>query len=300
MSNNKKHKVLCIAGGGIFGIIPAAFLSFLEKDFLNNVDTLSGCSIGGILANLYASGANPQNVLNDFFSGGGDIFSKRLAAKLNPLACPTYSNEKLKEFIEKYTEDKKLCDVRKKFPNLNLIVPTLNITDNKYKVFDNILKDEDDEVLLKDISLMTSAAPTYFPGINFKGKCIIDGGMIEVIPLLTTVTALKSKLGIEFSDMDILIVCTGTLIDKEPITYEDYENFNMLDVALKIVVPYVTLSNELATKFWGSQLGFNSFNLFNPIQIWGGMDSTENLNTILQDCEMYKTQFLRAWNKFLS
>jgi len=296
---SKKHKVLVIAGGGIFGIIPAAFLSFIG-DFINDIDTLSGCSIGGILANSYAAGAKPQDVLDGFIEGGDKIFKKRFMAMVNPLACPTYSNDQLKSFINMYTGNMILEDVRKKYSHLNLIIPTLNLTDDQYKVFDNISKSEDDDVTLELLSLMTSAAPTYFEAIEYKNKCIVDGGLIEVIPLLTTVTALKSKLGIEFKDMDVLILCTGTLIDKKPITFEEYSKYNMLDVGLKVVVPYVTLSNELATKFWGEHLGFNSFKLFNPIQIWGGMDSTQNLDTILQDCEMYKTQFLRAWRKFLA
>lgn len=296
---SKKHKVLVIAGGGIFGIIPAAFLSFIG-DFINDIDTLSGCSIGGILANSYAAGAKPQDVLDGFIEGGDKIFKKRFMAMVNPLACPTYSNDQLKSFISMYTGNMILEDVRKKYSHLNLIIPTLNLTDDQYKVFDNISKSEDDDVTLELLSLMTSAAPTYFEAIEYKNKCIVDGGLIEVIPLLTTVTALKSKLGIEFKDMDVLILCTGTLIDKKPITFEEYSKYNMLDVGLKVVVPYVTLSNELATKFWGEHLGFNSFKLFNPIQIWGGMDSTQNLDTILQDCEMYKTQFLRAWRKFLA
>lgn len=296
---SKKHKVLVIAGGGIFGIIPSAFLSFVGN-FLDDIDTLSGCSIGGILASSYAAGADPQDVLDGFIEGGDKIFKKRLISMINPIACPTYSNEQLRLFINKYTGDMVLDEVKKIHPNLNLIVPTLNLTDDKYKVFDNISKSDDSDVPLELLSLMTSAAPTYFEAIEYKNKCIVDGGIIEVIPLLTTVTALKSKLGIPFKDMDVLILCTGTLIDKKPITYAEYSKYNMLDVALKVVVPYVTLSNELATKFWGEQMGFHSFKLFNPIQIWGGMDSTQNLDTILQDCDMYKTQFLRAWHNFLA
>ena len=66
--------------------------------------------------------------------------------------------------------------------------------------------------------------------------------------------------------------------------FDKYKNYNKLDVCLKIIVPYVTLSNELASKYWANQLGFNSFEFFNPIQIWGGMDQTNNLNIMLQDC----------------
>ena len=67
---DKKHKVLVLAGGGIFGIIVAKFLSFINDNFIDKIDTLSGCSIGGILANAYASGANTTDVLNGFIYGG--------------------------------------------------------------------------------------------------------------------------------------------------------------------------------------------------------------------------------------
>jgi hypothetical protein len=33
------------------------------------------------------------------------------------------------------------------------------------------------------------------------------------------VTALKNRLGIDFKDMDVLMLGTGSLIDKTPITY---------------------------------------------------------------------------------
>ena len=145
---SKKHKVLVIAGGGIFGIIPSAFLSFVGN-FLDDIDTLSGCSIGGILASSYAAGADPQDVLDGFIEGGDKIFKKRLISMINPIACPTYSNEQLRLFINKYTGDMVLDEVKKIHPNLNLIVPTLNLTDDKYKVFDNISKSETIDKIIK-------------------------------------------------------------------------------------------------------------------------------------------------------
>jgi patatin-like phospholipase/acyl hydrolase len=61
-----KVKVLCLCGGGIFGAIIAKFLTYVPKDFVNKIDVLSGCSIGGILTNAYASGADPEKVLHAF------------------------------------------------------------------------------------------------------------------------------------------------------------------------------------------------------------------------------------------
>lgn len=293
-----KVKVLCLCGGGIFGAIIAKFLTYVPKDFVNKIDVLSGCSIGGILTNAYASGADPEKVLHAFLQQGKQIFSKRLVAKINPLASPSYENQNLKKMIVQFCGDKKLKDINKLYPNLKTIIPTLNITDDQYVVFRNFV-DSDDNIDLVTLSLMTSAAPTYFQGIQYKGKCYVDGGMIQVAPLLTTVTALKNRLGIDFKDMDVLMLGTGSLIDKTPITYQKYVKFNQLDVCLKIIVPYVTLSNQLSTKYWAKGLGFNSFQFFNPIQIWGGLDETKNMDTMMEDCEMYKKKFLISWHNFI-
>ena len=198
-----KVKVLCLCGGGIFGAIIAKFLTYVPKDFVNKIDVLSGCSIGGILTNAYASGADPEKVLHAFLQQGKQIFSKRLVAKINPLASPSYENQNLKKMIVQFCGDKKLKDINKLYPNLKTIIPTLNITDDQYVVFRNFV-DSDDNIDLVTLSLMTSAAPTYFQGIQYKGKCYVDGGMIQVAPLLTTVTALKNRLGIDFKDMDVL------------------------------------------------------------------------------------------------
>ena len=294
-----KVKVLCLCGGGIFGAIIAKFLTYIPKDFVKDIDVLSGCSIGGILTNAYACGADPQQILNQFLQSGKKIFEKRFVAKINPLASPTYDNDYLKKMIQKFCGDTRLKDIQNKYPKLKTIIPVLNITDDQYVVFRNFVE-SDDNIDLVTLSLMTSAAPTYFQGIQYKGKCYVDGGMIQVAPLLTTVTALKNRLGIQFSDMDVLMMGTGTLIDKTPITYNQYVKFNQLDVCLKIIVPYVTLSNQLATKYWAKGLGFNSFEFFNPIQIWGSLDETKNMETMMEDCQMYKKKFLIAWHNFMS
>ena len=293
-----KCKVLCLCGGGIFGAIIAKFLSYAPSDFVSHIDVLSGCSIGGILTNAYAAGANPNDVLQAFLKHGKQIFSKRFIAKINPLASPSYENNNLKKMIEQFCGDKKLKDINKIYPKLKTIIPTLNITDDQYVVFRNFVQ-SDDNIDLVTLSLMTSAAPTYFQGVQYKGKCYVDGGLIQVAPLLTTVTALKNRLGIDFKDMDVLMLGTGTLIDKNPITYDKYVKYNQLDICLKIIVPYVTLSNQLATKYWARGLGFNSFEFFNPIQIWGGLDQTKNMNTMMEDCQMYKKKFLISWHNFM-
>ena len=295
-----KQKVLIIAGGGFFGLVPVCFLSFLgsKYDFLADVNTLSGTSIGGIEASIFASGALAGDVLKSFVDNGADIFQKRFWAKVNPLAVPMYDSDNLSKFVKNFVGDKLIKDIRVLHPNLNFFVPCLNMTQNQLKVFDNVTG-KDDYVSLLDVGLFTSAAPTYFPVINVNGDAITDGGVRENIPIVTTATGLRSKCGIEFKDMDVLVLCTGKVIDKNCGSYDQVSKWNLIDWALKFIVPNVTNGNESMSQFWGNHLGFNSFEIFNPIQIKGNMDDPTQAKYLLEECVMYKEKFLSTWEKFI-
>ena len=296
-----RHKVLILAGGGLFGAIPVYFLSKLGRDyeFQKHIDTIAGTSIGGIQACGFAAGAHPIDVLEAFEQGASKIFTKRTLAKLFPTTVPTYSADALSEFIEKFVGEKTIGDIKKLYPHLSFFVPCLNMTKNKIKVFDNV-QGKDDEYALKDIALCTSAAPTYFPVRNIDGDAITDGGVRQNIPIVTTATGLKSKLKINFEDMDVLVLCTGQQIDKACGSYHKVSKWNLLQWALNFIVPDVTNSNESMSKFWGNNLGFHHFEIFNPVQISGNMDDVSNLEYMKTECEMYDKEFLKTWERFLN
>lgn len=298
----KRKKVLIICGGGVYGVIPAAFMSMLpkEKQTLKDVDLLSGCSIGGMLAAVYATGRDFTGVLEDFQKYASQCFTKRFVARINPIACPTYDSESLNRVLINMLGNWKMGEVKKDaYPDLDVVIPALNLTDDAYKVFDNIT-DRDSNMLLRTIAAMTSAAPSYFSGVPMGGKCYVDGGIIEVAPLLTATTALKGKRGVPFADMDVLMLGTGKDIDKKPITPERYDGFNLLDVALNVVVPYVTLSNEMATRYWGKNMGYHSFEYFNPCVTDGTLDDITKIPQAVASTEVYREQFLAAWDQWLT
>ena len=297
---SKRHKILIICGGGIFGAIPAKFLSLLpESETLDKVDLLAGCSIGGILAASYASGKSFMEVSDLFQKYAKDCFKKRFWAKVNPISNPTYDSDSIDSVLRLMVGDKTMGDVRYTYPNLSLIIPALNITDDAYKVFDNITG-KDDNVKLADVAAFTSAAPSYFAGREHEGKCLIDGGIIEVAPLLTAITALKGKRGIPFEDMDVLMLGTGYDIDENPLTAKRYNDLSLLGVATEVIVPYVTLSNEMATRYWGNNLGLGSFEYFNPCVTEGKMDDVSLIPSLMDQCDKFRNEFLNSWKIWLS
>jgi patatin-like phospholipase/acyl hydrolase len=134
-----------------------------------------------------------------------------------------------------------------------MFVPATNMTKNNLKVFDNITG-KDNNYKLLDVSLYTSAAEFYFPVLNDNGDAITDGGIRECSPIVTTVTGIKNKLGIEFKDMDVFVFGVGQAIDAIDCgcgSYNEVKKWGVIDWITKFVVPDITNSNISMSKFWG-------------------------------------------------
>ena len=296
----KRYKVLIICGGGIFGCIPARLLAKLPTDrqTLSGVDALSGCSIGGILAAAYAVG-QPFRVIDEVFQKrASECFTKRLAAKLNPLAIPIYRTDTIDRVIHDMIGDAWMLDVHKTYPGLSLVIPALDVTDDHYIAFENITGAWE-RTPLADIAGYTSAAPTYYAGRNMDGHCIVDGGIIEVDPLATATDTIKEYLGIPYMAMDVLMLGTGRDKDKKPLTPERYNGLGYYGMAKDFLVPYATLSNKLATERHGRQAGFGWFEYFNPIETDGKLDDVKQIPALIEEADKYAGTFIRIWDEWL-
>lgn len=296
-------KILLINGGGAFGIIPAYYLSLIEEstgiDFRSSIDCIAGSSIGGILVAIYLSGHHPKVVCDAFTPACEQIFRQRFISKVNPLASPKYSDDKLRTFIKDYTGANTIADASRRYPNLSVFFAGLDATEDYFKVWNNITGNDAAEKLA-DICRITCAAPTYFSAVDRDGHAMLDCGLIDNTMLLTTTTGFKSLCGVEFSDMDVLLIGTGFLKDSEPLTAKKYNSLTQLGILYNLIIPYVTQSNELASIFWAQHLGLHNFYYFNPVAIHGELDDVDLLPETLESCRKYDDAFLKIWNAFLS
>ena len=285
----------------MFGCIPAHFLSMLPTDrqTLSGIDALSGCSIGGILAAAYAVGQPFGYVDAVFRQRASECFTKRFAAKFNPLACPTYRTDTIDRVIRDMIGDAWMSDVAMTYPGLSLVIPALDVTDDRYIAFENI-SGAWDTTPLADIAGYTSAAPTYYAGRNMDGHCIIDGGIIEVDPLFTSTDTIKDRLGIPFMAMDVLMLGTGRDKDKKPLTPERYNGLGWYGMAKDFLVPYATLSNKLATERHGRLAGFGWFEYFNPLETDGKLDDVKQIPALIEETDKHREDFLKVWDEWLS
>ncbi|KAL1219608.1 Patatin-like protein 2 [Cardamine amara subsp. amara] len=238
--------ILSIDGGGIRGIIPATILSFLESELqkldgeearlADYFDVIAGTSTGGLVTAMLTA-PNEQgrplfaaNEIKDFylehcpliFPQDQCLFS---AAKnlLKSLTGPMYDGRYLHQLIKD-----KLGDTRLDQTLTNVVIPTFDIKYlqptifSSYEVKTNPLKN----ALLADISISTSAAPTYLPAHHFqthdsagnvKEFNLIDGGVAANNPALLAIGEVTKEI-------------TKGNTDFFPIKANDYGRFHVLSL----------------------------------------------------------------------
>lgn len=210
-----KFKILSIDGGGIKGLYSSTILEHLEEKFgpmSDYFDMICGTSTGGLIALCLALKIPATAISEIYEKRGSQIFPRR--TKLGGIIRQTfcggkYSDVPLKQVLKDVFGNKKIADLE------NLVcIPSYSVTDARPWVFkrDHSKLDRDNNALLVDVALATSAAPTYFPVCeipHYNYKQFIDGGVWANNPTLSGLTeALTYFVGAnrDFSFVDILSI----------------------------------------------------------------------------------------------
>ncbi|VVB08457.1 unnamed protein product [Arabis nemorensis] len=238
--------ILSIDGGGIRGIIPATILSFLEAELqkvdgeearlADYFDVVAGTSTGGLVTAMLTA-PNKQgrplfaaNEIKDFYLEHcpkifpQDKFPFSSAKNLlKSLTGPKYDGYYLHQLIKE-----KLGETRLHQTLTNIVIPTFDIKHlqptifTTYEVENRPLKN----ALLADISISTSAAPTYLPAHHFQTQDstgnvkefhLIDGGVAANNPALLAIGEVTKEI-------------TKGNTDFFPIKPNDYARFLVLSL----------------------------------------------------------------------
>lgn len=287
MPDKKYIKVLVIAGGGVYGMIPCTFLKSVGS--VSGVDIFGGTSVGGILALHLAKYGNARRMYDEFKSNVRTIFTKTFAGKLNPFSSK-YTADGVESALQ-HIFDGTVSTCKGKF-----VVPSLNFKNVKPLIFHNF-NGEYDHMELWKIARATSAAPMYFP--PFSENILIDGGILENLPVITTAAMACKYMGILPRDMDVLAVGTGMVDQDTSKTNDQVSHYSKIDWAKNLMPILTTGGNEMMSELWGGHMGFHSFEYFNPVAIDGIMDNVAKVDSIEDKCEIYKGKFIGVWNKFI-
>lgn len=186
--NSDFFDILSIDGGGIKGIIPAYWISIVERrchrPIGRLVDLIAGTSTGSIIAGaLSVNGINSQNPipahhLVNLYSDPTlikDVFCKRFS--LGGVLGPKYHDYRynvVKQFVGDTLISNTITDV--------LITSVKESAKQTTHCFTSVsaktnIYDKDCNVKLVDAIMASSAAPTYFASYKINQASFIDGGM---------------------------------------------------------------------------------------------------------------------------
>jgi hypothetical protein len=174
-------RILTIDGGGIKGVVPAAFLAEVEEALGESIthyfDLIAGTSTGGIIALGLGLGLSAAEILHFYEQLGPAIFAgNRLGRALRQIGFAKYHSQSLRRALEATFGEKRLGESRTR-----LVIPALNLETGEvhiYKTAHHPRFEIDYKERAVEIALATAAAPAFFPTHrSSKGMTLIDGGM---------------------------------------------------------------------------------------------------------------------------
>ena len=185
---NKTFNILSIDGGGILGLYSADILARIQQEFCNDkplaeyFNLITGTSTGGIIALALSTGASAKEVKQFYLRHGEKIFPKK-KRKYPGLFKNEYSNKNLTSALKEFFGNKTIKDCKS-----SVCIPAIDVATCQpimFKTNNNGQLRRDENTLLVDIALATSAAPTYLPIHSFDSFLgLVDGGLWQNNPTL--------------------------------------------------------------------------------------------------------------------
>lgn len=223
LDKDKVVTVLSIDGGGVRGIIPATILAFLEEELkkldgpdvriADYFDVVAGTSTGGLLTVMLTAPDKNGRPLFDakdlakfyidespkIFPQKSSIFSK-IGTALRMATGPKYNGKYLHSLLRQH-----LGETRLEGTLTNVVIPTFDIAYLQPTIFSTFqLKQHPARnALLSDITISTSAAPTFFPAHYFETKDdkgntrsfnLVDGGLAANNPTLCAMSQVSQDI----------------------------------------------------------------------------------------------------------
>ena len=196
-------KIISIDGGGALGCGPAELLRLLENADGAQADVLTGTSVGALLVSLRASGKSWADISGIFDKWVGKIFeTPPIWWRLDPTR-PKFRDNGIRAAVLAELGDLRCCDA-----HIPFFIPVSDFATGRVKVYDIT-----DTVLLRDVVLGSTAAPTYFQPRDGRWS---DGALAANNPAMIAVCGAIDKLGAKLEDVWCLSLSTGGSFWEDP------------------------------------------------------------------------------------
>jgi len=290
-----KRRILSIDGGGIKGIFAARFLAQIEKDngvqICDYFDIIAGTSTGAIIAAALAIGIPAKEIVDLYDKNGETIFKEyklnsnvKAIGNFKTIFYSRYDNKELKKCLQNIFKNKLLGDSRTR-----LLIPAVNLDTGGVEVFKTAHNAEfknDYREKIVDILLSTTAAPTYFPAYDFKGRGrFIDGGVGANNP--SNIAIIEALTRCQWDKESLYVLSIGYSDSKEPVL----RDIELNGVHAKdIINTFMNAESQYSNHISRFLIGNDHFIRIVPEKSLSAFDmdnASENIRTTLKNLAAY-------------
>lgn len=215
---DRPFRILALDGGGIRGVFSAAYLAEIERRFLGGrpiamcFDMIAGTSTGGIIALALGQGMSASAALKIYEERGEKIFPSakgigKLCTLLKWASRPKHNQSVLKDQLLQIFGERLLDDAKTR-----LVIPSFEGRFGEpflYKTPHHPDYQKDRHKKFAHVALHTSAAPSYYPGVNDDGYVMIDGGLWANNPIMNAIVDTLACFEVERENVRVLSIGTG-------------------------------------------------------------------------------------------
>lgn len=280
-------RILSLDGGGVKGTFTAGVLAEWEKStrapLATHFDLITGTSTGSIIALALALGLEAEEILQFYKRSGPRIFPAtgvlpRVSRLFRWILKPKYSKEVLRHELLSAFGQLRLRDSK-----VRLVIPTYDPLQGRifmFKTGHHPRFQFDLDILVADVALASSAAPTFFAAarVDLHGQAYIDGGLWANCPALVGITEAVHFLGVSLQD--IRVVSIGTT--DAPETVKHLSGAGLAGWSTKVLGLMMNAQVEAAYKQAMLLIGRENFLRVNCLTSPGeyGLDSSQEIENL--------------------
>ncbi len=257
--------VLSCDGGGMRGLFTLRVLQEIENklpdhNLRNHTDLLVGTSTGSIIAGGLAYSDRPlQDLVDMYYKDGSKIFYRTTFEEIETLdgmIGPKYDPSQFDALLISQFGDVKISQLH----HPALIYAT-DETHETVKIFDSYKARKNPEtnynVMLRYAIECSTAAPSYFPAMEFGTEALCDGGLIANNPSYSCLSSIKYHFGGQSLD-SVKMVSVGTGYFPSGISFEEGKSMGFTQLLRHADLLFKGPMNA-STKFAKEFLGEDNF-----------------------------------------
>ncbi len=220
---DRPFRILAIDGGGICGILPAAYLRELEGRFLNGgpigsyFDMIAGTSTGGVIALGLACAIKADEILKLYTERGETIFppgnfATRALRKCRHVVRYIYDENSLETELRKIFRDRVLGEA-----TTRLVIPAFEGRYGEpwiYKTPHHPDYSKDQHEQMARVAMATAAAPTYFKAFENNHYMFVDGGVWANNPVMNAIVDALACFDLDRRQIEVLSLGCGETVQR--------------------------------------------------------------------------------------